>query len=90
MAKFDVYDEAIINMNPEIVYKTLISGVIYDSLDAKRERIKGSAADEIGMITEITLPDIVPTKFAIKTVEVIKNEMWHTQYIGGAFRGEGI
>jgi carbon monoxide dehydrogenase subunit G len=89
MAKFDVYDEAIINAKPEIVYQTLMSGVIYDRLGAKRKRIKGSAAVEIGTVTEMTLPGRVPTKFIVETVEIIKNKMWHTQYIGGTFRGEG-
>ena len=90
MAKFDVYDEAIINAKPEIVYKALMSGVIYDRINAKRERVKGSALDELGTVTDIILPGIVPTKLTIETIEVIKNEMWHTKYIGGAFIGEGI
>jgi hypothetical protein len=89
MAKFDVYDEAIINAKPEIVYEIIMSGVIYDRLGAKRDRIKGNAADEPGTVTEITLPGRVPTSFMVETVEVKKNEMWRTQYIGGAFRGEG-
>jgi len=90
MAKFDVFDEAIINAKPDIVYKALLSGAALQRVNAKTELLEGSAAEQLGALTEITLPSGFPIKFTVKTVEVKKNELWRTQYVEGAFRGEGV
>jgi len=90
MAKFDIIDEAIINAKPEIVYKALLEGGLRYKLHAEAKLIEGRAADQLGALTEITVSGRFPIKWTIKTVEVKKNELWRTEYVGGAFRGEGL
>ena len=90
MAEFDVFDEAIINAKPDVVYKALLSGAAHHKVNTKTKLREGSAQDQLGALTEITLPSGFPIKFTAKTVEVRKNELWRTQYVEGAFRGEGV
>jgi len=90
MAKFDIIDEAIINAKPDIVYKALLGGGLRYKLRAEAKLLEGRAADQLGALTEITVPGRFPIKWTIKTVELIKNELWRTEYVGGAFRGEGL
>jgi len=89
MAKFDVLDEVIINAKPDIVYKAILSGA-FRGTGADFKLLEGSNSYQLGALTEITLPGRFPVKFTIKTVEIKENELWRTQYVGGAFRGEGL
>jgi uncharacterized protein YndB with AHSA1/START domain len=92
--KYDVTDEAIINAEPDIVFNALLAE--YEGktswwmphLSAKLQ--KGDAAGQIGTLIDFTLHGKSPIKFTAKVVEVKKNELIRTQYIEGAFRGEGL
>ncbi|MFC1984093.1 hypothetical protein ACFLVO_03685 [Chloroflexota bacterium] len=87
MTEYDVFDDAIINAKPDVVYKAILSGTAHNRVNAKTKLREGSAAEQLGSLIEITLPSEFPIKFTVQTVDVKKNELWSTQYVEGAFRG---
>ena len=94
MAEWDVFDEAIINAKPDVVYKALV--VEYSGkTDWWKSRVEsklreGRAVDRPGALLDITVHGGMSIKFTTKTVEVKKNELWRSEYVEGHFRGEGV
>ena len=95
MAEWDVLDEAIISAKPDVVYKALIAEYS-GKTDWWKSRVEsklreGRAVDRPGALLDITVHGGgMSMKFTTKTVEVKKNELWRSDYVGGCFRGEGV
>ena len=94
MAKYDVTDEAIINASPEVVYNAVIN-----EMDGKTswwmphrsmELRDGDSYGKVGAPIDSTIHDKLTTKFTTKTAEVKNKEIIRVNYVGGAFRGEGL
>ena len=94
MAEYDVFDEAIINAKPEIVYEALLaeySGKTNWWLPHVEAKMReGSTVDQTDALLDITVHGKISIRFTTKTVETKKNELWRAEYVDGAFRGEGI
>ena len=93
MPEYDVIDEAIIYAKPDVVYEALLAEYSGKTnwwmphVEAKPR--EGGAVDQPGALIDLTVHHRGTTKFTVKTIETKKNELWHLQYVEGAFRGEG-
>ena len=93
MAEYDVFDEAIINAKPSVVYKALLTEYSGETnwwkpyFEAKPR--EASTVDKPGALIDITLHGGRTLKIMAKTEQVKKNELWQFQYVEGDFRGEG-
>jgi len=94
MAEYDVFDEAIIDAKPETVYEALLaeySGKTNWWLPYVESKLReGNTVDQTSALLDITVHGTMAIRFTTKTVEIKKNELWRSEYVGGAFRGEGI
>ena len=94
MAEYDVIDEEIVYAKPDVVYEALLAEYSGKTnwwmphVEAKPR--EGGAVDQSGALIDLTVHHRGITKFIVKTIETKKNELWHLQYVGGDFRGEGI
>lgn len=94
MPKYDVTDEGIINGSPDVVYNAVIdeaNGKTSWWLPHLSSRLRtGDSYGRVGAVVDMTVFTKPSVKFAAKTVEVKKNELIRVNYVGGAFRGEGL
>ena len=94
MAEFNVIDEGIINAESSDVYEALLaeySGKTNWWMPYVESRlIEGNNLSEPGALLDITVHGTMNIRFTTKTIETINGELWRSQYVGGAFRGEGI
>ena len=94
MAEYDVFDEAIINAKPSVVYKALLTEYSGETNwwrpCFKAKPRKAGAVDKPGALIDITLHGgRTLKKITAKTEQVKKNEILRFQYVEGDFRGEG-
>ena len=91
--KYDVTDEAIINANPDVVYKAMMDeydGKTNWAMPYQSSKLReGDTCGKVGALEEITVPAKIQLKFTAKTVEVKDNEMIRFNYEGD-FVGEGL